>query len=125
MGIRKIKHLKKMIKKNNFCYKNINCSFKKFKKVLTYIKKFNLKKILFFLNLNPTKTFLLLEKYLINSLKSSININKIKFSEIILDQIFVTKGKVFKKNFPRAKGRCDFIKKSTLHLFIVLKWEIK
>ncbi|MGX7582848.1 uL22 family ribosomal protein [Candidatus Vidania fulgoroideorum] len=99
---------------------NINCSFKKLKKIVNFIKRRNIIQIFNSLKKNKSKSFRYLYNLFLNNLnnfskKYNYNINFIK-----IKYIFVTKGKIYKKIYPRAKGKCDFLKRITSNVFLCL-----
>ncbi|MGX7589511.1 uL22 family ribosomal protein [Candidatus Vidania fulgoroideorum] len=101
--------------------KNVNCSFKKLKKVINLLKYNDLSSIILILFQNRNKTFFFLKKVFINCINNALNFGY-SLNKINLKFLYVTKGKTTKKIFPRAKGKCDFLKVSRNNIFLSLKY---
>ncbi|MGX7576526.1 uL22 family ribosomal protein [Candidatus Vidania fulgoroideorum] len=99
---------------------NVNCSFKKLKKIINFLRYKNIFNIFKLLRRNKSKSFLLIKKILINNLKNFYSKYYFIYSNINIKYIYVNKGKCYKKIFPRAKGKCDFIKRKMCNIYLCL-----
>ncbi|MGX7582568.1 large ribosomal subunit protein uL22 [Candidatus Vidania fulgoroideorum] len=99
--------------------RNVNCSFKKLKKNINFIKQHNINSIFFFLNQNNCKSFFFLNKIFKNCINNALNLG-IKFEDLKIHSIYITKGKILKKISPRAKGKCDFVKRISNNITLFL-----
>ncbi|MGX7586235.1 uL22 family ribosomal protein [Candidatus Vidania fulgoroideorum] len=99
---------------------NFNCSFKKIKKLINYIKDKNLINIFNIFIFNKSKNFRILKKIFRDNINNFFNKYKYNCNNISINYLFVTKSKTFKKIFPRARGKCDFTKRRLCNVFLSL-----
>ncbi|MGX7576948.1 uL22 family ribosomal protein [Candidatus Vidania fulgoroideorum] len=103
--------------------KNINCSFKKTKKIISILKRYNFKEIFFFLSINEEKIYFYIKKIFFNVINSVRKMN-LNISNFKILEFYVSKGVKRKKVFPRAKGKVDFIRNKSVNIFLNI-WETK
>lgn len=98
----------------SFIYRNVPLSFKKTKRIVNFIKVLTVKQLFFCLQYDRRKGISFLKDMLFRFLTKQYSIIEMVF----IKNIYVVKGKIFKKVSQKAKGRSTLLKKRTSHLFI-------
>lgn len=101
--------------------KNIFCSFFKLKFILKNICKKSYLKALNYLSSFNTKSSSIICKALQSVHFNALHLSDSTNQSLFIKEAFVTKGRILKKVFPRAKGKTDIHKKHYLHLNIFLE----
>ena len=104
----------------NIVLKNIFCSYLKNQKVLKHLRRKSYKSALNKTYHMKTRLASIIWQGLRSLFSNIFELGYIDIGNLVLKEIFLTKARIIKKFFPRAKGKTDIRKKRFSHLNIIL-----